>query len=72
MKKLARNTLSERRINAVSELEMAKEKLAKLNIEAIETIGKIAIKSGLVNLALTDDQVREGFDKIVERISKQN
>lgn len=69
---MARNTLSERRINAVSELEMAKEKLAKLNIEAIETIGKIAIKSGLVNLALTDDQVREGFDKIVERISKQN
>jgi len=64
--KLARKTLSERRADALSELETAKARLAA------ERIGRIAIKSGLVNLELTDDQVREEFDKIVERISKGN
>ncbi|WP_249539618.1 TraC family protein [Escherichia coli] len=72
MDKLARKTLSERRADALSELEMAKARLAKLDNEAAERIGRIAIKSGLVNLDLTDDQVREEFDKIVERISKGN
>ncbi|WP_425313375.1 TraC family protein [Pseudomonas aeruginosa] len=69
---MARKTLAERRSDALSELEMAKARLAKLDNEAAERIGRIAIKSGLVNLELTDDQVREEFDKIVERISKGN
>lgn len=69
---MARKTLSERRADAFSELEMAKTRLAKLDNEAAERIGKIAIKSGLVNLEFTDDQIREEFDRIVERISKGN
>ena len=66
---MARKTLSERRADACSELEMAKARLAKLDNEAAE---RIAIKSGLVNLDLADDQIREEFDRIVERISKRN
>ncbi|WP_350238811.1 TraC family protein [Pectobacterium colocasium] len=69
---MARKTLSERRSDAFSELEMAKARLAKLDNEAAERIGRIAIKSGLVNLELTDDLIREEFDRIVERISKGN
>lgn len=69
---MARKTLSERRADAISELETAKVRLAKLDNEAAERIGRIAIKSGLVNLELTDDQVWEEFDTIVERISKGN
>ncbi|MBA1269398.1 hypothetical protein G7029_18170 [Pseudomonas carnis] len=69
---MARKTLSERRADALSELEMAKTRLAKLDNEAAERIGRIAIKSGLVNLELTDDQIREEFDRIVEGISKRN
>lgn len=69
---MARKTLTERRSNAISELESAKARLAKLDSEAAERIGRIAIKSGLVNLDLSDDQVREEFDRIVERISKGN
>lgn len=69
---MARKTLSERRADAFSELEMAKARLAKLDNEAAERIGRIAIKSGLVNLELTDDQIREEFDRIVEKISKGN
>ncbi|WP_438942618.1 TraC family protein [Pseudomonas savastanoi] len=44
--------------------------MAKLDNEAAERIGRIAIKSGLVNLEITDDQIREEFDNIVERIRK--
>ncbi|OII57441.1 hypothetical protein BIW19_03165 [Pseudomonas putida] len=69
---MARKTLAERRSDTISELETAKARLAKLDNEAAERIGKIAIKSGLVNLKLTDDQVREEFDRIVEKISKGN
>jgi hypothetical protein len=69
---MARKTLSERRSDAISELETAKARLAKLDNEAAERIGRIAIKSGLVNLKLTDDQVRKEFDRIVEKISKGN
>ena len=53
-------------------LKWRKPDWQKLDNEAAERIGRIAIKSGLVNLELTDDQVREEFDKIVERISKGN
>lgn len=69
---MARKTLSKRRADALAELEMAKARLAKLDNEAAERIERIAIKSGLVNLELTDDQIREEFDNIVERISKGN
>lgn len=69
---MARKTLSERRTDAFSELEMAKARLAKLDNEAAERIARIAIKSGLVNLDLADDHIREEFDRIVERISKRN
>ncbi|RMR58973.1 TraC family protein [Pseudomonas cichorii] len=69
---MARKTLSERRADACSELEMAKARLAKLDNEAAERIARIAIKSGLVNLDLADDRIREEFDRIVERISKRN
>ncbi|RML35826.1 hypothetical protein ALQ97_103129 [Pseudomonas savastanoi pv. glycinea] len=54
-------------------METAKARLAKLDNEAAERIGRIgriAIKSGLVNLEITDDQIREEFDNIVERIRK--
>ena len=69
---MARKTLSERRADALSELETAKARLAKLDNEAAERIGRIAIKSRIVKVELTDDQVREEFDRIVERISKGN
>ncbi|WP_116895337.1 TraC family protein [Pseudomonas syringae] len=67
---MARKTLAKRRSDALSELETAKARLTKLDNEAAERIGRIAIKSGLVNLEITDDQIREEFDNIVERIRK--
>jgi len=51
---------------------MAKTRLAKLDNEAAERIARIAIKSGLVNLDLADDHIREEFNRIVEKISRRN
>lgn len=68
---MARKTLLDRRSDAVQELETAKAKLAKLDNEAAERIARIAIKSGLINLQLTDEQIREEFSRIVERISRE-
>ncbi|EOD4814568.1 MULTISPECIES: TraC family protein [Serratia] len=67
---MARKTLSDRRADARAELEAAKARLEKLNNEFAERIGRIAIRSGLVNLDLTDDEIREEFDKIVQSRSK--
>jgi len=68
---MARKTLLNRRSDAVQELKTAKAKLAKLDKEAAERIARIAIKSGLINLQLTDEQTREEFGRIVERISRE-
>ena len=64
---MARKTLAERRSDALSELEMAKARLAKLDNEAAERIGRIAIKSGLVNRG--KDQQGELIMKTAHRIS---
>lgn len=68
---MARKTLLDRRSDAIHELETAKAKLAKLDNEAADRIARIAIKSGLVNLQLTDERIREEFSLIVERISRE-
>lgn len=67
---MARKTLSDRYADAVAELELARKKLAKLDNEIAVRIGKIAIKTGLVNLGLSDDELRAEFAQIVERRSK--
>lgn len=68
---MARKPLLDRRSDAVQELEIAKAKLAKLDNEAAERIARIAIKSGLINLQLKDEQIREEFSRIVERICRE-
>lgn len=68
---MARKTLLDRRSDAVLELETAKARLAKLDNETAERIARIAIKSGLINLQLTDERIREEFSRIVERISRE-
>ncbi|HDV9668584.1 TPA: hypothetical protein RKW40_001936 [Escherichia coli] len=49
---------------------MARKTLAERLSDALSELEMA--KARLVNLELTDDQVREEFDKIVERISKGN
>ena len=67
---MARKNLVDRRIAAREELEAAKAKFAKLEKETADRIGRLAIKSGLADLDLTDDQIKAEFDAIVAKHTK--
>jgi hypothetical protein len=67
---MARKNLVDRRIAAREELEAAKAKFAKLEKETADRIGRLAIKSGLTDLDLTDDQIKAEFDTIVAKHTK--
>jgi hypothetical protein len=67
---MARKNLVDRRIAAREELEAAKAKFFKLEKETADRIGRLAIKSGLTDLDLTDDQIRAEFDTIVAKHTK--
>ncbi len=64
---MARKSLAEKRADAKAELEAAKRRLAKLETDAAERIGRLAIKSGLVDLELSDDQLLQEFGSIAGR-----
>lgn len=67
MAKTTRRTLKERRESALAEVEAAKAKLAALETAAAERIGKMAIRAGLVDLELSDDQLAKEFDAIASK-----
>lgn len=64
---MARKTLHERRVAALAEVEAAKKRLAQLEAEAAARIGRLAIKAGLVDLELTDEQLASEFDAIASK-----
>jgi len=64
---MARKTLQERRAAALAEVEAAKRRLAQLEAEAAERIGRLAIKAGLVDLDLSDEQLASEFDAIASK-----
>lgn len=64
---MAKKTLAERRAVALAELDAAKQRLAKLEGDAAERIGKLAVKAGLVDLDLSDDQLAEEFGAIASK-----
>jgi hypothetical protein len=68
---MARKNLIDRKVAARRELEAAKAKFAKLEKETADRIGRLAIKSWLTDLDLTDDQIKAEFDEIVARHTKE-
>lgn len=62
---MARKTLNARRIEAQRELEEAQARLTKLQNEAATRIGRIAVKTGLADLGLPDDEIKLEFEKII-------
>lgn len=64
---MARKTLQERRAAALAEVEAAKRRLAQLEAKAAERIGRLAIKAGLVDLDLSDEQLASEFDAIASK-----
>lgn len=64
---MARKTLAERRNEAMAAVEAAKRRVVELEAEAAERIGRIAMKSGLVDLDISDDQLAKEFDAIASK-----
>ena len=67
---MARKSIQERRAAALAEVEAAKKRLAQLEAEAAERIGRLAIKAGLVDLDLSDEQLSEEFAAIATKFRK--
>lgn len=68
---MARKTFSDRRSEALAEIEQAKQRLAKLEAEAAEKIGRLAIKAGLVDLEIADDDLLKEFEVLAGRFRKK-
>lgn len=64
---MARKTLNARRIEAQRELEEAQARINKLQNEAATRIGRVAVKTGLADLGLSDDEIKSEFEKIISR-----
>lgn len=64
---MARKTLAERRSAALEEVRAAKERLAKIEADSAARIARLAIKSGLVDLELTDEQLSAEFDAMASK-----
>ena len=69
---MARKTLSERRTEKLSELSRIKDELAKLESQAAERIGKIAIRVGLADLDIEDDQLIKEFAAIAAKFQPKS
>lgn len=64
---MVRKTLNARRVEAQKELEEVQAKIAKLQNETASRIGRIAIKTRLADLGLSDDEIKTEFEKIISR-----
>ncbi|WP_336967654.1 TraC family protein [Sphingobium aromaticiconvertens] len=69
---MARKNLNDRRAAARRELEEAQAKFAKLQNEAAARIGKLAVRTGLTDLDLSDDEIKSTFEGIVARKEQEN
>jgi len=64
---VARKTMQERRADALAEVEAAKKRLAQLETDAANRLGRLALKAGLVDLDLTDEQLTTEFNAIAAK-----
>jgi len=64
---MARKTIKDRRADALAELEAAKAKLAELEDAEAKRIGKMAIKAGLTDSDISDEQLAQEFATIAAK-----
>lgn len=62
---MARKTLIDRQAAARREIMEAQAKLAKLQNQAAARIGRIAVRTGLADLGLSDAEIRSAFEELV-------
>lgn len=64
---MARKTLAERRSEKLEELERIKNDLARIESQAAERIGKLAIRAGLADLDIGDEQLSKEFAAVAAK-----
>lgn len=64
---MARKTLTERRADALAEVAAAKQRLAKIEADAAERLGKMALKAGLADVDVSDEDLAKEFAALAER-----
>lgn len=62
---MARKTLSDRQAAARREIVEAQAKLVELQNQSAARIGRIAIRTGLADLGLSDAEIRSAFEQLV-------
>jgi len=67
---MAIKSLAERKTAKLEELEKIKRELASLESQAAERIGKQAIRAGIGNLDISDEQLVKEFTAIVAKHTK--
>lgn len=67
---MAIKSLAERKTAKLEELEKIKREIAGLESQAAERIGKQAIRAGIGDLDISDEQLAKEFSAIVVRHSK--
>lgn len=69
---MARKTLAERRSEKLEELERIKSDLARLENQAAERIGKLAIRAGLADLDIGDEQLAKEFAAVAAKFQPKS
>lgn len=64
---MARKTLTERRTEKLAQLDSIRKELAQLEGKAAEHLGRIAVKAGLADLELEDEQLAKEFAAIADK-----
>lgn len=62
---MTRKTFIDRQAAARREIMEAQAKLAKLQNQAAARIGRIAVRTGLADLGLSDAEIRSAFEELV-------
>lgn len=69
---MARKTLAERRSEKLDELERLKSDLARLEERAAAQIGKLAVRAGLADLDIEDEQLAKEFAALAAKFQPKS
>ena len=69
---MARKTLAERRSEKLDELERIKSDLARIEERAAMQIGKLAVRAGLADLDIEDEQLAKEFAALAAKFQSKS
>ena len=69
---MAIKSLADRKSAKLEELEKIKHQLAKLETQAAESIGRLAIRAGIADLDISDEELIKEFNAITARFQKKS